>query len=79
MDNFSHRLLYETFDNRYVSYRVTFQTVHLKSHAGAKYSHGCSVWTSHYISADQSSIVNFGGKYLGTYTDRGDQYIVFFP
>ena len=24
-----------------VPYRVTFQTVHTKSHVGAKYSHGC--------------------------------------
>ena len=46
--NFSHRMTpYDTFVNRYVPYRITFQTVHPKSHLGAKYSHGCSVWTRH--------------------------------
>ena len=39
---------YDTFDNRYLPYRVTFQTVHTKNHVGAKYSHGCSMWTRHY-------------------------------
>ena len=31
---------FDTFDNRYVPYRVTFQTVHPKSHMGEMYSHG---------------------------------------
>ena len=34
---------FDTFGNRYVPYRITFQPVHPKSHVVAKYSHGCSV------------------------------------
>ena len=49
MANFSHRTTpFNTLDSRYVPYRVTFQTVHPKSHMGGKYSHSCSVWTRHY-------------------------------
>ena len=38
---------YDTFDNSYVPYRDTFQTVHPKNHTGAMYNHGCSVLPRH--------------------------------
>ena len=43
MGNFSHHTTpFNTFDNRYVPYRVSFQAVHPKNNVNANYSHGYS-------------------------------------